>query len=80
MAVPKITQNDLMAYFAYKLAKALKDISSSHVYFILQQSFGEDLAWSEVDSMCKNIIKIGDNKKILEKDTEAIEHKLKEEN
>lgn len=74
----KITQNDLMVYFSYKLAKVIKEISSSHVYFVMQQAFGEDLEWAEVESMCKNIIKIGDSKKILEKDTESIEHKLKE--
>lgn len=42
--------------FATKVAKVMKDLSSSHVYFILQQAFGDDLDWSEAEYILDKFI------------------------
>lgn len=43
------------AEFGTKIAKAMKDISSSHVYFIVQQAYG-DLDWKEVVEIFDNVL------------------------
>lgn len=42
--------------FASKIAKVMKDISSSHVYFILQQAYGEELDWGEAEQILDRVI------------------------
>lgn len=42
--------------FANKVATAMKEIGSSHVYFILQEAFGEDLDWTEAEKILKEVI------------------------
>lgn len=60
----KITPD--VAEFAGKVARVMKDLSSSHVFFILQQAFGEELDWVGAEDLLCNIIskttkKGGDN-------------------
>lgn len=48
--------------FAGKIAKTMKDLSSSHVYFIIQQAFDEDMAWDEVSDMLDEVITLTKDK------------------
>jgi hypothetical protein len=41
--------------FAGKIAKAMKELSSSHVYFIIQQAYGP-IDWSEAEEILQKII------------------------
>lgn len=34
--------------FAYKVARTMNELKSSHVFFILQQAFGGDMEWADV--------------------------------
>ena len=47
-------------HFAYKVASAMNEIRSSHVFFILQQAFdddyGGDLQWDDAQSILDEII------------------------
>lgn len=42
--------------FSQEIAKAMKKISSSNVFFIVQQAFGE-VSWDDVDLLLQNMIK-----------------------
>ena len=42
--------------FANKLAKTILDLKSSHVFFLMQQAFGDETEWSDVEDMLNNII------------------------
>jgi len=42
--------------FAYGVAKAMDDSKSSHVFFILQQAFGRDMEWDDVQEILTVII------------------------
>ena len=47
--------------FAYKMSKAMKEIGSSHVYFIMQQALDKNpnnpqLSWEECEEMWDGII------------------------
>jgi hypothetical protein len=52
----KMAQIDPVYDFAYKIAKVLKEISSSHVFFIMQQAFGEEMEWDSVVELLNTII------------------------
>jgi hypothetical protein len=43
--------------FAARVAGAIKKISSSHCYFIMQQAYGEDLSWEDVVKTRDTVIK-----------------------
>ena len=45
---------DMALTFAGKIAKVMKDLSSSHVYFIVQQAYGE-IDWNEVEEILKKV-------------------------
>lgn len=49
-----------IAYFANKVATAMRDIGSSHVFFILQQAFDDDyqgdINWIDVEKLLSEII------------------------
>jgi len=36
----------------------MKEISSSHVYFILQEAYGKRLDWSDAEKLLEDVIKI----------------------
>jgi hypothetical protein len=42
--------------FAGRIAKAMKDVASSHVLFIYQQAFGDEDSWDEVVTALDSII------------------------
>ena len=42
--------------FAYGVARVMDDLRSSHVFFILQQAFGEDMEWDDVQEILTVII------------------------
>ena len=42
--------------FAVKVATVMRELSSSHVYFILQQAYGDDLDWTEASLLLDNVI------------------------
>lgn len=42
--------------FAFRVAVAMDDLKSSHVYFVLQKAFGERLDWSEAEKLMQTII------------------------
>lgn len=44
--------------FAYGVAKTMDDLKSSHVFFILQQAFGENMEWDDVQEILTRIIEI----------------------
>jgi len=43
--------------FAYRVAKVMYRLKSSHVYFILQMAFGETLDWNDAEYILKGIIR-----------------------
>lgn len=47
----------LVNNFANKVAKCMKELSSSHVFFILQQALGEELDWDEAKAILNDVIK-----------------------
>jgi hypothetical protein len=53
MNVSKITAKS----FGKKIAKTMKDISSSHVYFIIQQAYGTDLDWNDAVDILNKVLK-----------------------
>lgn len=48
--------------FGVKIAKAMTAIKSSHVYFIVQQAYGE-IDWSEVEKIFEAVLRDGANRK-----------------
>jgi len=42
--------------FAIKIAKVIKELKSSHCYFILQMAYGEELDWSDAEELLDKII------------------------
>lgn len=42
--------------FAYKVAKAMDKLKSSHVYFLLQQAFGDETDWSEFQTLLTTVM------------------------
>jgi len=48
-----------VAQFAYKVAETMDTLRSSHVFFILQQAFGEETEWSDAEEILHNIITWG---------------------
>jgi hypothetical protein len=42
--------------FAIKIAKVMKDLKSSHCYFILQMAYGEELSWEEAEELFDKVI------------------------
>jgi hypothetical protein len=53
----KIQDQQIVKDFAGKIARAMKDIASSHVYFIFQEAFGE-MPYEEVTKILDNVIKL----------------------
>ncbi len=51
-----IVGDELCRAFATKLAKAMLNLSSSHVYFIVQQAYGANTDWGEVAELLRRII------------------------
>jgi hypothetical protein len=43
--------------FAVKIAKVMDDLKSSHVYFVMQQAFGEEKAWEDCQEILDEILK-----------------------
>jgi hypothetical protein len=48
--------NDALYNFALRIATAMDDLKSSHVYFVVQKAFGEALDWSEAEGIFKTIM------------------------
>lgn len=46
--------------FAGKVSRAMKKLSSSHVYFVMQQAYG-DIDWSEVERIFDQVMKETDS-------------------
>jgi hypothetical protein len=44
--------------FAKKVAKVMLDLKSSHIYFILQEAYGE-ISWEACESILEKVIKNG---------------------
>ena len=42
--------------FALRVAAAIDDLKSSHVYFVMQKAFGETLDWSDVQKKLNEVI------------------------
>ena len=45
-----------VAEFAYKVAIAMNELRSSHVFFVLQQAFGDETEWGDAQEILNNII------------------------
>jgi hypothetical protein len=54
--VQPMVMPDAVYDFAKKIAKTMKDSSSSHVFFLMQQAFGEEMEWEDVENLLDNII------------------------
>ncbi len=54
--VQPVVMPDPVYDFAFKIAKAMKDSASSHVFFLAQQAFGDEMEWEDVDAILDNII------------------------
>jgi cystathionine beta-lyase family protein involved in aluminum resistance len=55
-AINILKQIDSPVYeFAIKVAKAMNEIKSSNVYFIMQQAYGE-IDWSEVEGIFTSVL------------------------
>ena len=52
-----IDELNMILDFAEKIAETMKEISSSHVFFILQQAFGE-MSWDEANGILCEVIRI----------------------
>lgn len=57
MSVREKYKNITPTEFAAKVAKTMKKIGSSHVYFILQEALGWDLDWTEVEYLLDKVVK-----------------------
>jgi len=58
--VKKIIANETPHSFGIRMAKACKEIGSSHVFFIIQQAYpelGKWLSWEDCENLLNNIIK-----------------------
>lgn len=53
--VRKLKGRKLVNHFANRVAKVMADLKSSHVYFVLQQAFGEDLGWHEAEEILNKV-------------------------
>ena len=42
--------------FGKKIAKVMDDLKSSHIYFVIQQAYG-DIAWEEAQEILDNVLK-----------------------
>lgn len=42
--------------FAKRIAQEMLKLSSSHVHFILQEAYGDDLDWDEFEALLERII------------------------
>jgi hypothetical protein len=42
--------------FGFRVAVAMADLKSSHVYFVLQKAFGEALDWSDAEKKLQAVI------------------------
>ena len=58
--------------FANKVARAMDELRSSHVFFILQQAFG-DTEWEEAQDMLNTVIKQTNSWQALKEGIEEIE-------
>lgn len=54
--VQPVVMPDPVYDFAEKIAKTMRDVGSSHVFFLAQQAFGEEMEWRDVETMLDNII------------------------
>ena len=54
--VQLVVMPDPVYDFALKIARTMKDIRSSHVFFLAQQAFGDEMEWKDVETMLDNII------------------------
>ena len=69
-------KHDLVYDFALRLAVAIDDVKSSHVFFVMQKAFGEALDWRDVEKKLGEIIalcKCGSCKNTIKK----VRHNLK---
>lgn len=46
--------------FALRVAVAMDDLKSSHVYFVLQKAYGEGLDWSDAQKTMDGVIALCD--------------------
>lgn len=42
--------------FGKKIAKVMDDLKSSHVYFIIQMAYGEDMSWEEAQATLDKVM------------------------
>ncbi len=54
--VEPVVMPDPVYDFALKIARTMKDIRSSHVFFLAQQAFGEEMEWKDVEDLLNSII------------------------
>ncbi len=54
--VDAVVMPDPVYDFALKIAQAMKDVRSSHVFFLAQQAFGDEMEWQDVEDLLNSII------------------------
>jgi hypothetical protein len=54
----KLKEQREIKSFAHKISLKMLEISSSHVYFILQQSFDDDMSWEDAEKLLNRIIEL----------------------
>lgn len=42
--------------FGKKIAKIMLDLSSIHVFFIIQQAYGDKMSWDDVEELLKLVL------------------------
>lgn len=62
----RLKGNEGVYEFANKLAQTMLDLKSSHVFFLMQQAFGDETEWSDVEDILNNIITLTAIKKACE--------------
>lgn len=43
--------------FAKEIARVIMEFKSSHMFFTMQQAFGENKSWDDVEKICNKILK-----------------------
>lgn len=46
---------DSAKQFGIKIANVMDDLKSSHIYFVIQQAYG-DIAWDEAQEILDNVL------------------------
>ena len=72
-------EHDDVYYFAVRIATAIADLKSSHVFFLMQKAFGE-IDWKEAEEILESITTKCNckNCKTVKRDVMTMFNKLKE--